>query len=58
MRFVMCRDNGAQLQCSPVGDDGVELAMSATFGFAGAARGAACEVHLTAGSAEGTEAGG
>jgi uncharacterized protein YegP (UPF0339 family) len=59
MRFEIYRDNGAQFHWQLVADDGAKLAMSAaTFGSAEAARRAAADVHLNAGSADGTEASG
>jgi uncharacterized protein YegP (UPF0339 family) len=59
MHFEIYRDNSAQFHWRLVGDDGVNLAVSAaTFGSAEAARRAAGDVHLNAGSADGTEASG
>jgi uncharacterized protein YegP (UPF0339 family) len=59
MYFEIYRDNGAQFHWRLVGDDGSKLAMSATtFGSAEAARRAAGDGHLNAGSADGTEASG
>jgi uncharacterized protein YegP (UPF0339 family) len=59
MHFETYRDNGAQFHWRLVGDDGVKLAVSVgAFGSAEAARRAAGDVHLNAGSADGTEASG
>lgn len=59
MHFEIYRDNGAQFHRRLVGDDGAKLAVSAaTFGSAEAARRASRDVHLNAGSADGTEASG
>jgi uncharacterized protein YegP (UPF0339 family) len=59
VHFEIYRDNGAQSHWRLVGDDGSKLAVSAaTFGSAEAARRAAGDVRLNAGSADGTEANG
>lgn len=56
MRFEIYRENGAQFHWRLVGDDGTKLAVSATtFGSAQAARRAAADVCLHAGSANGEE---
>jgi len=52
MRFLIDQDNRGQFHWRLVGDDGVDLAVSAqAFASATAAGGAASEVHLQAGSA-------
>jgi uncharacterized protein YegP (UPF0339 family) len=59
MHFEIYRDNGARFHWRLVGDDGVKVAASAaTFGSSEAARRAAGDVRLNAGSADGTEASG
>jgi uncharacterized protein YegP (UPF0339 family) len=59
VHFEIYRDNGSQFHWRLVGDDGAKLAVSATtFGSAEDARRAAGDVHLNAGSADGTEASG
>jgi len=59
VHFEIYRENGAQFHWRLVGDDGAKLAVSATtFGSAEDARRAAGDVHLNAGSADGTEASG
>jgi uncharacterized protein YegP (UPF0339 family) len=56
VQFEIDRDSGAQFHWRLVGCDGTELAVSATtFGSAQDARGAAADVRLNAGSANGTE---
>jgi hypothetical protein len=59
MRFEIYGENGAQFHWRLVGDDGAKLAVSAAaFGSAEDARRAAGDVHLNAGSADGSEASG
>ena len=56
MQFVIDQDTGGQFHWRLVGDDGVELAVSATaFGSRQDARRAAPDVPLRAGSATGAE---
>jgi uncharacterized protein YegP (UPF0339 family) len=56
MRFVIEQDNDGQFHWHLVGDDGVELAVSAvSFGSREDALRAAADVRLHAGSAAGAE---
>lgn len=56
MQFVIDEGNDNQFHWRLLGDDGAELAVSAaSFVSAKAARRAAADVHLHAGSATGTE---
>lgn len=56
MRFVIDQDNDGQFHWRLTGDDGADLAVSATsFASATAAGRAAADVHLNAGSAPAPE---
>ena len=56
MRFVIDQDNDGQFHWRLTGDDGADLAVSATsFASAAAAGRAAADVHLNAGSAPAPE---